>query len=59
MPEQKKLSARRMEIYAAMLSNMDYHIGRVLDHRQKIGLLDDTVVIFLSDNGAEPVELPN
>ena len=30
--EQQSLSARRMEIYAAMLANMDHHIGRVLDH---------------------------
>ena len=56
-PEQKKLSARKMEIYAAMLSNMDYHIGRLLDHLRKIGELDKTVVIFFSDNGSEPVEL--
>ena len=56
-PEQQKLSARRMEIYAAMLANMDYHIGRVLDHLKEQGALDNTLVIFLSDNGAEPTEL--
>jgi len=56
-PEQKKLSARKMEIYAAMLANMDYHIGRVLDHLKEIGKLDNTLVIFFSDNGAEPIEL--
>jgi arylsulfatase A-like enzyme len=56
-PEQQKLSARRMEVYAAMLSNMDYHIGRVLNHLKSIGELDNTVVIFFSDNGAESVEL--
>ena len=56
-PEEQKLSARRMEIYAAMLSNMDYHIGRVLDHLNEVGKLDNTLVIFFSDNGAEPVQL--
>ena len=56
-PEQQKLSARKMEIYAAMLANMDYHIGRVLEHLKAIGKLENTVVIFFSDNGAEAVEL--
>ena len=56
-PEQRKLSARRMEIYAAMLANMDHHIGRVLDHLKEAGQLDNTLVIFFSDNGPEPTEL--
>lgn len=56
-PEQKKVMARRMEVYAAMLENMDSHIGRVLDHLKQNGQLDNTLVIFMSDNGAEPVEL--
>jgi arylsulfatase len=56
-PGQQKLSARRMEVYAAMLANMDHHIGRVMDHLKTTGQLDNTVVFFLSDNGAEPVEL--
>ena len=56
-PEQQKLSARRMEIYAAMLANMDHHIGRVLNQLKESGKLDNTLVIFFSDNGAEPVEL--
>ena len=56
-PAQQKLSARRMEIYAAMLANMDYQIGRVLEHLKAAGTLDNTFVVFFSDNGAEPVEL--
>ncbi|MFO0826819.1 MAG: arylsulfatase [Phycisphaerales bacterium] len=55
--EQQKRSARRMEIYAAMAANMDFHIGRVLDHLRAIGALDNTLVIFMSDNGSEPAEL--
>jgi arylsulfatase len=56
-PEQKKRSARRMEVYAAMLANMDHHIGRLVDHLKQTGQYENTVVVFLSDNGAEPVEL--
>jgi arylsulfatase A-like enzyme len=56
-PEQKKLSARRMEVYAAMLANMDHHIGRLVDHLKQTGQYENTVVVFLSDNGAEPTEL--
>ena len=56
-PEQKKISARKMEVYAAMVANMDHHIGRVLDHLKASGQLDNTLVLFFSDNGAEPVEL--
>ena len=55
--EQKKFSARRMEVYAAMLANMDHHIGRLLDHLKQTGQYENTLVVFLSDNGAEPVEL--
>jgi len=55
--EEKHLSARRMELYAAMLENMDYHIGRVLAHLKEIGKLDNTLVLFMPDNGAEPIEL--
>jgi arylsulfatase len=56
-PEQKKFSARRMEVYAAMLANMDHHIGRVIDHLKQTGQYENTLIIFFSDNGAEPVEL--
>ena len=51
-PEQRKSEARRMELYAAMVENVDFHIGRVLDHLRKNGLYDNTLVVFFSDNGA-------
>ena len=50
--DQKKIDAREMEIYAAMVDNMDYHIGRVLDYLEKTGQRDNTIIIFMSDNGA-------
>ncbi|KAI9362564.1 alkaline-phosphatase-like protein [Zopfochytrium polystomum] len=46
-------SARLMEIYAAMVEQMDSNIGRVLDWVERAGQLDNTFVIFMSDNGAE------
>jgi arylsulfatase len=51
-PEQRRVLARTMEIYAAMVENTDFHIGRALDFLQDSGRLDDTLVIFFSDNGA-------
>jgi arylsulfatase len=46
-----------MEIYAAMVENTDYHLGRVLNHLKAAGKLDNTIVVVMSDNGAEPTEL--
>lgn len=51
--EQKAASARAMETYAAMVDRMDWNIGRVIDYLRETRELDDTVVMFLSDNGAE------
>ncbi len=51
--DEQALSARSMEVYAAMVDRMDYNIGKVIDYLTETGELDNTVVIFLSDNGAE------
>ncbi|MGA8328154.1 MAG: sulfatase-like hydrolase/transferase, partial [Mycobacterium sp.] len=51
--DEQALSARSMEVYAAMVDRMDQNIGRVIDYLTETGELDNTVVIFLSDNGAE------
>ena len=51
--EQKQIDAREMETYAAMVDNMDYHIGRVLDYLDESDQRDNTIVIFISDNGAQ------
>lgn len=52
-PERQRESAREMEIYAAMLENLDFHIGRLIAFLEEIGELDNTVILFMSDNGAE------
>jgi len=48
----KPSEARRMEAYAAIISRMDANIGKLMDHLQKIGEADNTLVLFLQDNGA-------
>lgn len=45
-------SARKMEVYAAMVDSIDSNIGRVVEHLEKTGELDDTFILFCSDNGA-------
>jgi arylsulfatase len=40
-----------MEIYAAQVSRMDYNVGRLLDRLEKLGVVDNTLVLFFSDNG--------
>ncbi len=50
--------ARRMEVYAAQVDRMDQGIGRVLDTLERLGRLDNTLVVFLSDNGGCAEEMP-
>ena len=50
--EQQAFEARGM-VYAGMVDAMDHHIGRLINHIDEIEELDNTVFIFLSDNGAE------
>lgn len=54
----KEWQARRMAVYAAQVDVMDRAIGSVLDELKRHGELDDTLVVFLSDNGASAEELP-
>jgi len=55
--EQKAIEARKMEVYAGMVENLDYHIGRVINYLKDTGQYDNTVIIFMSDNGANPWEM--
>ena len=52
--DQQALEARGMEVYAGMVNNMDYHFGRVVNYLKDIGEYDNTIVLFLSDNGPNP-----
>lgn len=51
--EEKRHAARRMEIYAAMVSDLDTYVGEVIDYLREIGEYDNTFIVFSSDNGAE------
>ncbi|MDQ3293871.1 MAG: arylsulfatase, partial [Actinomycetota bacterium] len=51
-PDERRLYARMMEVYAGFLTHTDAQVQRVLDVIESMGELDDTVVIVLSDNGA-------
>ena len=44
-PEQRQRQARTMEVFAAMVANMDDNIGRLFDHLKKTGQYDNTIVI--------------
>ncbi len=48
----KKLYARQMEVYAGFLEQTDHHIGRVIDFLERLGELDNTLIMLASDNGA-------
>ncbi|MFC2098332.1 arylsulfatase [Bacteroidota bacterium] len=50
--ERQKDLARRMAVYAAMIDRMDQNVGRIIQHLEEKGELDNTMIIFLSDNGA-------
>lgn len=44
--------ARKMELYAAMVDNLDRHVGRLLAYLKSIGEYHNTLIIFMADNGA-------
>jgi arylsulfatase len=50
--EERRLYARMMEVYAGFVSHADHHFGRILDMLERIGELDNTLIMILSDNGA-------
>ena len=48
----RRLYSRMMEVFAGFLSHTDHHLGRLLDFLRAQGLLDNTIVMVVSDNGA-------
>ncbi len=51
-PEQRRVAARMMEVYAGFLSHADAQFGRIVAELAELGELENTVVIVVSDNGA-------
>jgi arylsulfatase A-like enzyme len=56
-PVARALLGKKMELYAGMVENLDFHVGRLIDHLKKIGEYDNTVFIVFGDNGAEGTDL--
>lgn len=50
--EQRRIEARKMELYAAMVENLDRHVGRLVAYLKANGLYQRTLIVFMSDNGA-------
>jgi arylsulfatase A-like enzyme len=55
--EQKHFQATKMAIHAAMIHRMDIEIGRVLEQVKAMGAYDNTVVMFVSDNGSSAEQI--
>ena len=55
--EQKRFQATKMAIHAAMIDRVDREIGRVLDQLKAMGAYEDTVIFFVSDNGASAEQI--
>ncbi|MEE9230637.1 MAG: arylsulfatase [Acidobacteriota bacterium] len=56
-PAPRALLGRKMELYAGMVENMDYHVGRLVEYLKRIGEYDNTIFIVFGDNGAEGTDL--
>jgi arylsulfatase len=56
-PASRYILGKKMELYAGLVENMDYHIGRLMEHLRKIGEYENTIFMFFGDNGAEGTDL--
>lgn len=52
--KEKKAYARSMEVFAGFLEHTDAQIGKLIEYLERADILDDTIIVFLSDNGASP-----
>lgn len=52
--DQQKMYARFQENYAGFVDNLDQQVGKLTDYLKQTGQLDNTIIIFMSDNGASP-----
>ena len=55
--EEKRVAARSMATYSAMIESQDYHIGTLINYLRETGQLDNTLIIYLSDNGGEGLDV--
>lgn len=57
--EQQQRESRKMELYAAMVENLDQHVGRLVSHLKSRNLYENTLIVFMSDNGAAAEDFYN
>ncbi len=57
--EEQRIEARKMELYAAMVDNLDDHVGRLIDYLKANDLYGNTLIIFMADNGAAAEDFYN
>jgi len=57
--EEQRMEARKMELYAGMVDNLDENIGRLVNYLKEIGEYENTLFVFISDNGAAPRDFIN
>jgi arylsulfatase len=57
--EEQRRESRKMELYAAMVDNLDDHVGRLIACLQANDLYDDTLIVFMADNGAAAEDFYN
>lgn len=55
-PERRREMTRKLATHAAMVERMDWNIGRVVERLKETDRLDNTLILFLSDNGASAEE---
>lgn len=55
--DQRQQWAKKMEVFAAMVDRMDQGVGKVLEKLEQNGEIDNTIIFFVSDNGAPAEDL--
>jgi arylsulfatase len=56
-PATRAVLGKKMELYAGMVENLDFHVGRLIDHLKEIGEYENTIFLVFGDNGAEGTDL--
>ena len=58
-PERKRWESKAMELYAGMVDNLDENIGRIIQYLKLSGEYENTLIVFVSDNGAAAEDFYN
>jgi arylsulfatase A-like enzyme len=57
--EEQARETKIMQVYAGMVDRVDENVGRILEHLERAGKLNNTVIFFMADNGAEGHKMEN